>query len=261
MTNENAIAVIGMSGRFPQAESVDRLWGNLLSGKDCLQHFSKEELINEGIPEESLESDQYVRVKGVIDSPNNFDSEFFDYTVKESMIMDPQARVFMEEVWKGIEDSGYAISKYKGRVGVYAGSGMNTYLLRAIQKGILSQYDDFNIMLGSDKDLLSTRVSYKLNLTGPSVVIQSTCSTSLVAVHSACQGLLSGDCDMAVAGGVSISYPIKQGYKYQDGMIFSKSGACRPFEVNSDGTVFSDGVGVVVLKRLDEAIKDDDDIR
>lgn len=260
MTDENAIAVIGMSGRFPQAESVDKLWENLLTGKDCLQHFSKEELINEGISEASLESDQYVRVKGIIDSPNNFDTEFFDYTVKESMIMDPQARVFMEEVWKGIEDSGYAISKYKGRVGVYAGSGMNTYLLRAMQKGILDQYDDFNIMLGSDKDLLSTRVSYKLNLTGPSVAIQSTCSTSLVAVHSACQGLLSGDCDMAVAGGVSISYPIKQGYKYQDGMIFSKSGACRPFEVNSDGAVFSDGVGVVVLKRLDEAIKDDDDI-
>ncbi|EHJ51803.1 type I polyketide synthase [Streptococcus macacae] len=260
MEDENLIAVVGMSGRFPQADSIDKLWENLLMGKECLQHFTREELLDEGIAQEDIDSDNYVKVKGIIDSPNAFDTEFFEYTVKESMLMDPQARVFMEEVWKAIEDSGHAVSQYKGKIGVYAGSGMNTYLLRAMQRGLLDQYEDFDIMLGSDKDLLSTRVSYKLNLTGPSVSIQSTCSTSLVSVHFACQGLLSGDCDIAVAGGVSISYPIKQGYKYRDGMIFSKTGSCQPFEAKSDGTVFSDGVGVVVLKRLEEAIADGDDI-
>ena len=260
MENENLIAIIGMSGRFPQAESVDELWKNLLKGKECVQQFSKEELIEEGISQSEVESDEYIGVKGIIDSSNAFDADFFGYTVKDLMIIDPQARVLLEEVWKAIEDSGNVISNYNGRVGIYAGTGMNTYLLRAIQRGLVQKYDDFDIMLGSDKDLLATRVAYKLNLTGPSLTVQSTCSTSLVAVHLACQGLLSGDCDMAVAGGVSISYPIKQGYKYRKGMIFSKSGHCRPFEERSDGTIFSDGVGVVVLKRLEEAVDDGDDI-
>ncbi len=260
MENENLIAVIGVSGRFPQAESVDILWKNLLDGKDCIQHFTKEELIKVGISQKEIETDNYIRAKGIIDFPNGFDANFFEYTVREAMIMDPQARVFMEEAWKAIEDSGNVISSYKGRVGVYAGSGMNTYLLHIIQRGLLQQYDDFDIMMGSDKDLLTTRVSYKLNLTGPSISVQSTCSTSLVAVHLACQGLLSGDCDMALAGGVSISYPIKQGYKYRKGMIFSESGYCRPFESRSDGTIFSDGVGVIVLKRLEDAIQEKDDI-
>lgn len=258
--NENHIAVIGMSGRFPQAKSIDILWENLLAGKDCIQHFTKQELEDCGIPLKELESENYVSAKGIIDRPNAFDVQFFDYSVKEAIIMDPQARLFLEESWKAIEDSGNAISQFNGRVSVYAGSAMNTYILRAIQQGVLQNYDDFDIMLGSDKDLLATRVAYKLNLTGPSMTVQSACSTSLVAVHLACQGLLSGDCDMAVAGGVSISYPIKQGYKYRNGMIFSKSGHCQPFESHSDGTVFSDGVGSVVLKRLEDAIRDKDAI-
>lgn len=258
--NENQIAVIGMSGRFPQAESIDKLWQNLLEGKECIQHFSKEELEECGIPREELEAENYVGAKGIIEDANSFDVKFFDYTAKEAMIMDPQARVFLEEAWKAIEDSGNAISQLKGRASVYAGAGMNTYLLRGMQRGVLQQYDDFDIMMGSDKDLLATRVAYKLNLTGPSLTVQSTCSTSLVAVHLACQGLISGDCDMALAGGVSLSYPIKQGYQYRNGMIFSKSGQCRPFEAHSDGTVFSDGVGIVVLKRLEDAIRDKDAI-
>ncbi|MDR2023786.1 MAG: acyltransferase domain-containing protein [Hungatella sp.] len=260
MENENLIAVIGMSGRFPQAETIDDLWRNLLSGKECIQHFTKEELKESGIPLKELEEEGYVMAKGVIGSPNAFDTAFFDYTAREALIMDPQARVFLEETWKAIEDSGNAISRFKGRVSVYAGSGMNTYILRALQKDLVQQYDDFDIMMGSDKDLLSTRVSYKLNLTGPSISVQSTCSTSLVAVHLACQGLLSGDCDMAVAGGVSVSYPLKQGYKYRKGTIFSETGHCRPFEAHSDGTIFSDGVGVVILKRLEDALRDKDDI-
>lgn len=260
MENENLIAVIGMSGRFPEAESVDALWENLLSGKECIRHFTKEELEESGIPLKELEAEGYVMAKGMIDAPNAFDNAFFDYTAREAMIMDPQSRIFLEEAWKAIEDSGNIVSRFKGRISVYAGSGMNTYLLRALQKGLATQYDDFEIMLGSDKDLLSTRVSYKLNLTGPSLSVQSTCSTSLVAVHLACQGLLSGDCDMALAGGVSVSYPQKQGYQYRKGMIFSESGHCRPFEAHSDGTIFSDGVGVVILKRLEDAIRDKDGI-
>ena len=260
MENENLIAIIGMSGRFPKADSIDELWKNLLDNKECLERFSDEELKKSGVSEEDIESGDYVGVKGVIDSPTEFDSEFFGYTARESMIIDPQARVLLEETWKAIEDSGNLVSDFEGRVGVYAGAGMNTYILRAIMKGVAGQYDDFDIMLGSDKDLLATRVAYKLNLTGPSLTVQSTCSSSLVAVHLACQGLLSGDCDMAVAGGVSLAFPTEQGYKYRKGMIFSKSGHCRPFEEHSDGTIFSDGVGVIVLKRLEDAMEDKDDI-
>lgn len=258
--SDDLIAVVGVSGRFPKAESVDVLWENLLEGKEGIRHFTKEELLKAGVSKMEAESEDYIGAKGIIDSPNAFDAGFFDYTAKEAMVMDPQARVFLEEAWKAVEDSGNIISRFKGRVGTYAGSGMNTYLLRAIQRDVLQQYDDFDIMLGSDKDLLATRVAYKLNLTGPAMAVQSTCSTSLVAVHMACQGLMNGDCDMAVAGGVSVSYPVKQGYKYRKGMIFSKSGHCRPFEERSDGTIFSDGVGVVVLKRLADAQRDGDDI-
>lgn len=254
------IAIIGMDGRFPGADNVDQLWRNIIQGKETISYFTKEELLEMGVSAERLNNPAYVRAKGVIQDPESFDAEFFDYSAKEAMLIDPQARVFLETAWKALEDAGYAPSKYEGNIAVYAGTAMNTYILHLAVQGVLGSIDDFDLMLGNDKDLLSMRVSYKMNLTGPSVTVQSTCSTSLVAVHMACQSLLSGECDMAIAGGVSIQFPIKQGYTYREGMIHSKDGHCRPFDSEASGTIFSDGVGAVVLKRLEDALQDRDPI-
>lgn len=256
------IAIIGMDGRFPGAKNVDEFWDNLKNGIESIFHFTDEELSESGISKEAYQHPNYIGAKGIIDNPDTFDAAFFDIYPKEAKLIDPQSRVFLECAWNALEDSGYDAESYDGIVGVFAGSAMNTYLLRILadNKHHLSAYEDFELMLGSDKDLLSTRVSYKLNLTGPSVTVQSTCSTSLVAVHTACQSLLSGECDMAIAGGVSIQFPLKQGYRYQEGMIYSTDGHCRAFDANASGTIFSDGVGAVVLKRLEDAIKDRDAI-
>ncbi|WP_202080468.1 type I polyketide synthase [Caldalkalibacillus salinus] len=254
------IAVIGMDGRFPGAKDTTQFWHRIKKGEECLTQFSEQELRDMGISQETFQDPNYVPVKGIIDEPESFDASFFNYTSKEANVMDPQSRVFLESAWKSLEDAGYAPSKYGGTIGVYAGAAMNTYILHLAAQGHLQSMDDFEVMLGNDKDLLSTRVSYKLNLTGPSVTVQSTCSTSLVAVHMACQSILSGECDMAIAGGVSIQFPLKQGYTYREGMIHSQDGHCRPFDAEANGTIFSDGVGTVVLKRLEDAIADQDAI-
>jgi amino acid adenylation domain-containing protein len=263
------IAIIGMAGRFPGAANVEEFWRNLVAGIESISRFSDEELECSHAIKTTLKDDSnYIKAKPVLDGIDLFDAAFFSVTPKEAELMDPQHRVFLECAWQAFEDAGYDPEKYQGAVGVYAGQSLNTYLLanlctdREFITALVGQYQvgAYNIVLGNDKDYLATRVSYKLNLKGPSLTVQSACSTSLVAVAQACQSLLSYQCDMALAGGVSITFPQKRGYLYQEGGMVSPDGHCRAFDAKAQGTIFGSGAGVVLLKRLEDAIADRDHI-
>jgi len=211
---------------------------------------------------QDLRNPNLVKAKGVLDNVDLFDAPFFNISTREAQVMDPQQRLFLESAWNAIESAGYDVSTYPGQIAVYAGVNTNTYLLsRLEQLGIRSAADYFTLSLANEKDHLATRVSYKLNLRGESIAVQTSCSTSLVAVHLACQSLLSGQCDMALAGGVSIRVPQKAGYFYQEGMIMSPDGHCRAFDARAQGTVPGHGVGIVVLKMLADAVRDGDNVR
>lgn len=260
--NEADIAVIGMACRFPGANDVDQLWRNLCDGVESISFFSDEELREAGVDEATLQNPNYVKARAILDDIETFDAAFFGYSPGEAEMMDPQQRVFLQEAWRAIETAGYHPETYSGAVGVYAGVGMNTYLLKNLypnlrQLGIAAAYQ---VMIGNNKDFLSTRVAYKLSLTGPAITVQTACSTSLVATHLACQSLLLGECDMALAGGVSINIPQKSGYVYQEGMISSPDGHCRAFDARAKGTVAGNGVGLVMLKRLVDALEDGDTV-
>jgi phthiocerol/phenolphthiocerol synthesis type-I polyketide synthase E len=255
--NDSDIAVIGMAGRFPGANSVDELWQTLCAGIESISFFSDQELREAGVDAALLNDPNYVRASSVLDDPALFDASFFGYTPREAQMMDPQHRLFLECAWEALEHAGYDADLYEGRIGVYGGALINTYLLWS---GLLSNFvtDYLLILLGNHNDYLTTRVSYKLNLRGPSVGIQTACSTSLVAVHVACQSLLNEECDIALAGGVSVRVPHRVGYLYQEGSIVSPDGHCRAFDARAQGTVFGSGVGIVVVKRLADAIVDGD---
>ncbi|NEO96163.1 MAG: polyketide synthase, partial [Moorea sp. SIO3G5] len=260
-TNYNHdIAVIGMSGRFPGAKNLDQFWQNIQNSVESISFFSTEELSNYGIKEKLINNPSYVKASAAISDIDMFDANFFEYSPRESEEMDPQQRLFLECAWEAIENGGYDPNTYEGLIGIYAGVGINTYILN----NLYSNYDfsevtsrSFEQMLANDKDYLATRAAYKLNLTGPAVNIQTACSTSLVAVHIACQSLLNGECDMALAGGVSIQVP-QAGYLYQEGMILSPDGHCRAFDARAKGTVPGNGIGIVLLKGLEDAIADGD---
>jgi phthiocerol/phenolphthiocerol synthesis type-I polyketide synthase E len=258
--NNFDIAIIGMSGRFPGAKSIDEFWQNLCAGIESVTFFSDEELRESGIDPAALSDPSYVKASAILDGPELFDASFFGYSPREAEIMDPQHRLFLECAWEAMENAGYDADRYDGPIGVYAGTSRNTYLLH---NGPLADYaaSDLSAIIGSDKDFLTMRVSYKLNLTGPSVTIQTACSTSLVAIHMACQSLLNEECDMALAGGVSVRVPHKAGYFYRQGGIPSPDGHCRAFDARGQGTLFGSGVGVVLLKRLSDAIADGDCIQ
>ncbi|MEM1433800.1 MAG: amino acid adenylation domain-containing protein [Pseudomonadota bacterium] len=262
----DGIAVIGMALRFPGADSVDAYWRNLCAGVESISRFSTEELRAAGIAEEKIQDPNFVRARGLIEAPDAFDAAFFGYSARDAELMDPQQRLFLEYCWNALESSGYAPSRYPGAIGVWGGmsTGMenNTYLLSNLQGNPLANApeDELPKMLGNENDYLTTRVSYKLDLRGPSVNVQSACSTSLVAITQAYQALLTYGCDMALAGGVSVSYPQVDGYVFQEGGIGSSDGHCRPFDQDAEGTVFSNGVGVVVLKRLEDAVADRDTV-
>ncbi len=204
----------------------------------------------------------YVKAGAVLDDIDLFDADFFDYSPKEAAIMDPQQRLFLECAWEAIEQAGYDVERIKGDVGVFAGVGMNTYLLNNLYPNseLLDEMGCFQLLINNDKDFLPTRLSYKLNLTGPSVTVQTACSTSLVAVHLGCQSLLKGECHLALAGGVSIRAQQQTGYLHQEGMILSPDGHCRVFDAKAQGTIGGNGVGIVVLKPLAAALKDGDTI-
>ncbi len=261
------IAIIGMAGRYPGAKNVKEFWQNLVNGVESISFFTEEEL--EYLPKGNLKSElAFVKARGVIEEVAMFDAEFFGYTPREAELMDPQHRIFLECAWEALEDSGYSPDKYNGNIGVFAGSSINAYLMfnvlkdRESQEELLNAYQigEYKTITANDNNFLTTKVAYKLGLKGPAINIQTACSTSLVAVGLAYQSLISGQSDMALAGGVSITFPQKRGYFFVDGSIGSVDGHCKPFDADATGTVFASGAGLVVLKRLDDAIRDGDSI-
>lgn len=258
--NETDIAIIGMVGRFPGAANVNTFWANLCDGVEGIHFFSDQELLAAGVSPAQLNNPNYVKAKGVVADAALFDAAFFGFTPREAEILDVQHRLFLECAWQAIEQAGYDTTAVSFPIAVYAGVGLNSYLLQNIyphaQGGQTA--DLYQLMLGNDKDFLPTRVAYKLNLHGPALAVQTACSSSLVAIHLACQSLLNGECDMALAGGVTVALPQEAGYMYQEGMILSPDGHCRAFDAQAGGTVGGNGVGIVVLKRLEEAIADGD---
>jgi acyl transferase domain-containing protein len=253
------IAVIGMAGRFPGAPDTDQFWRNLRDGKESIRFFSDEELLAAGVPAEQIALPNYVKARPVLDDVDLFDAGFFGYSPKEATLTDPQQRVFLECCWHALENAGYAGPAYDGLVGVFAGTNISTYLLRLHQAGGLdSGISDYQVVIGNDKDSLTTAVSYKLNLTGPSMAVQTFCSTSLLAVHLASQSLRGGESDIALAGGVSIRVPDRIGHLYTEGGMESPDGHVRTFDARAHGSMFGDGAGVVVLKRLADALADGD---
>lgn len=266
--NLEGIALVGLAGRFPGARDARELWKNLADGIESVAHFSDEELRAAGIPEALSRNADYVRTRATLDHADKFDAAFFGFTPRDAELTDPQHRVFLECAWHALEDAALDPARYQGSIGVFAGSSLNTYLLDNIAThreqlaDFVAQFqaDGYPLLIGSDKDYLATRVSYKLDLRGPSVTVQTACSTSLVAVVQAVNALLSYQCDAALAGGVSITFPQERGHLFQDGAILSKDGHCRAFDADATGTVFGHGCGVVVLKRLADAIADHDHV-
>lgn len=257
-----SVAIIGMACRFPGASSINEFWRNLRDGVDCISHFSEEEMNAFGVKSEVYTLPEFVRAAPILPDIDRFDASFFGYSPKEAALMDPQHRVFLECAWASLESAGYKPDHCPQPTGVFAGTSLSSYLLYNLLPLLSNPHaeDSLQAMIGNDKDFLSTRVSYKLNLHGPSIDIQTGCSTSLVAIHLACQSLLSYQCDMALAGGVSIQTPQRHGYLFQPGGLCSSDGRCRAFDSKANGTVFGSGVGIVVLKRLNDAISDGDRI-
>jgi amino acid adenylation domain-containing protein len=261
------VAIIGMAGQFPGAPDVEAFWENVVAGKVSISRFAPSEL--EARNSAGIESgSDYVPARGVLEEPGMFDAEFFGVSPRDAASMDPQHRIFLEMCWNALEDAGYDQSTYTGQIGLVGGCSLNTYLLanlchdRAFIDEVTGNYQvgDFRSFMGNDKDFLTTRVAYKLNLRGPCMSVASACATSLVAICQASQSLLTYQCDMALAGGVSVTFPQRRGHVYSEGSIGSKDGFCRPFDAAASGTVFSHGAGVVLLKRLEDAVADRDHI-
>ncbi len=262
-----AIAIVGMSGRFPGARNVRELWSNIRNGVESVTRFKPDEL-EDSFSQDVRSGSDYVPARAVLDDVDMFEPEFFGMHAREASLTDPQHRLLLECAWEALEDAGYDPKTYKGPVGVFAGAAFNSYLIRhvcadrAAIEEITSNYQvgSYAEISGSLADFLATRVAYKLDLKGPAINVQSACSTSAVAIVQACQSLLLYQSDMALAGGVSITFPQKRGYQTMEGGIVSHDGHCRPFDADADGTIFGAGAGVVLLKRLDDAIADGDEI-
>ena len=252
------IAVIALAGRFPGSRNTEEFWQNLRRGVESITFFKDAELEAAGVGRDLLEHPAYIKARGVLEDYDRFDASFFGFNPREAEITDPQHRVFLESSWEVLENAGYNPETYEGRIGVYAGASFNSYSRHLLANRENIQTVGYRVMLGNDKDFLPTWTSYKLDLRGPSMSVQTACSTSLVAVHMACQSLLNGECDMALAGGVSIGAYQTAGYFYSEGGINSPDGHCRPFDAAARGTVSGNGVGLVVLKRLAEALDDGD---
>ncbi len=260
---QNAIAIIGMAGRFPGARTPAELWRLVREGREAIRPLSDAELRAAGVPTTHLAAPNYVRATADLDDMESFDAAFFGFSPRDAAIMDPQHRHFLECAWEALEAAGHVPESFDGPIGVFGGCGMQAYFARHLlpNASLMASIGAFLVRhTGNDKDFLTTRVSYQLNLRGPSVSVQTACSTSLVAVHLACQSLLGGECDMALAGGATIELPHRRGYFYEEGEILSPDGHCRAFDAESKGTVFGSGVGVVVLRRLTDALAAGDHI-
>lgn len=252
------IAIVGMACRLPEVNDPQAFWDLLAQGQTNIRDFDQEKLKDRQVSDDAIANPSYVKRGAVFENPFNFDAGFFGYSVKDAEIMDPQQRQFLECAWEALENSGNIPEKYEGEIGVFATQGRNYYFMDHIYQAAVTDPNLFQAILGNEKDFLSTRVSYKLNLTGPSITLQTACSSSLVSIQMACENLKSGACSMALAGGVSIFY--NYGYPYQEDLIESPDGYCRAFDADAKGTVITSGVGIVVLKRLSDAIADKDTI-
>ena len=248
------IAIVGASLRLPGARDLDQLWRNLRSGVESISRLSREQLLAAGLPVALIDHPRYVPAHATIDDIDRFDAALFGFTPREAELIDPQQRMFLECAWEALEHAGYNPQSYSAVVGVFAGATRSSYLAGAGAGAELSE--SMQVFVGNERDFLPTQVSYQLDLTGPSINVQTACSTSLVAVHLACQSLLSGECDVALAGGVSVHVPQDSGYLYQPGMILSPDGRCRTFSKDAAGTVSGSGLAVIVLKRLADALDD-----
>src|SRR5262245_13368961 len=256
----HGVAIIGMTGRFPGANDLDTYWRNIRDGVESITFFADEQLRAHGADAGALSNPDFVKARGIVDNVDLFDAGFFGYSHRDALLMDPQQRLFLQCAWEALEAAGYDPRVYRGLVGVYGGATASSY-----QQFLFDNYqalggDGLAMAIGNELPFLTTRVSYKLGLKGPSCPVQTACSTSLVAVHLACQGLLNAECDMALAGGVSLRLPQQTGYLYQEEGIVSPDGHCRSFDAKAAGTIFSNGVGIVVLKRLEDAIEDGDTV-
>ncbi|MBN2441954.1 MAG: acyltransferase domain-containing protein [Spirochaetales bacterium] len=264
-TNNNytgyEIAIIGMSGRFPEANTVHKLWENLKNGKESVSFFTDEELLEAGNDPEIIKNPDYVKARCIIDQPEFFDAAFFDYSPRDAEILDPQQRLFLESAYEALEDACYASDTHNYSIGVFGSISLGSYMYNLfLNPAVKKKTDEYSIIVSNDKDFLATRVAYKLNLKGPCLTVQTACSSSLVAVHVACQSLLSGECDIALSGGVRIVFPHISGYLYIKEGIMSPDGHCRAFDANARGTISGSGAGVIVLKRLEDAMADRDHI-
>jgi phthiocerol/phenolphthiocerol synthesis type-I polyketide synthase E len=256
------IAVIGMAGRFPGAGDLDAFWRNLRDGVESISTFSDEELAAAGVDPAVMRDPAYVRAGGIVEGVELFDAAFFGYYPREAQVIDPQQRILLECAWEALEDAGYDPLRGERSVGVFAGAGTNHYLAHLqADPQIAASIDYYQLHLANYKDYLTTRIAYKLNLEGPCVTVQTACSTSLVAVHMACGSILAGECRMALAGGVTVSVPQRVGYRWVEGGVLSPDGRCRAFDARAGGTVGGEGAGLVVLKRLEDALADGDPIR
>ncbi|MCP4262409.1 MAG: amino acid adenylation domain-containing protein, partial [Planctomycetes bacterium] len=256
------IAIVGMSGRFPGARDTETFWENIRDGIESIQFFSDEELLKEGIDPDLLKNPKYVKANGFLENIDLFDAKFFGFSPREAEIMDPQQRIFLECAVEAIENAGYDLDQISETTGIYAGMGENIYEFKNIftRQDIVETFGYYHLLLMNGRDFFTARTSYKLNLKGPSVGIQTACSTSLVAVHIACQSIRNGECQMALAGGITINALKREGYLYVEDMIFSNDGHCRAFDANAQGTVDGNGAGIVVLKKLEDALADGDNI-
>lgn len=255
------VAVIGMSGRFPGANSISELWDNLKNGKETTSFFTDDEL--DGSVSPSLRNNpNYVKARGIVSDVKGFDAAFFGINPTSAELMDPQQRIFLEIAWEALEGAGYVPAKYDGTIGVFAGVRFNTYYANNVLPNdeMVETVGSFQVITLNDKDYVATRTAYALDLKGPAVNVQSACSTSLLAVAQAVQSIRNGQCDMALAGGATINSPVNVGHLYNEGAMLSNDGHCRPFDADARGTVFSDGAGVVLLKNKDKAIEDGDTI-
>ena len=238
----DAIAVIGASGRFPKAGTLEDFWAALRDGKNCTDTVGLEILKSSGVTDAELDAEGYVTAMGRLDGVMEFDAGFFGLSAHDASLIDPQQRKFIECSYEALEEAGYAFDSPDRRIGVYASASHSSYLPSAILgAGTARVTEALQMAIGNDRDYLATRVSNLLNLTGPSLTVQTACSSSLTAIHLACQSLLAGECDMALAGGVSITLPQTEGYHYREGLILSRSGVCRPFDALADGTVNGNG--------------------
>ncbi|MFP2932014.1 type I polyketide synthase, partial [Pyxidicoccus sp. 3LG] len=256
------IAVVGMAGRFPGAGDVDTYWRNLCAGVESIRFYSEQELRDAGVAPELLADPSYVRANAALDGVELFDAAFFGMNPGVAQITDPQQRVFLEVAWHALEHAGYDAERFEGDIGVFGGLSINTYLLEnlATNRQLIESHGLLQAAIANRGDHLATLTAYKLNLRGPAFTVQSTCSTAMSAVHLACQALLSYQTDMALAGGVAVRVPQTMGYLFQEGGVASPDGHCRPFDARAKGTVFGSGAGVVVLKRLEDAVAAGDTI-